>query len=159
MELTEILSKRQISKFLKLKEDVLHAFRTREKSDQVPADRFIKYERKILGLNITSLLVVIRTVQNILIEENSVFGQKIPLLTKHWYHKFDNMVIFRAGNLYSLCSPGNQDYQKIIHFNFFITIGRNRRFLLELVVIINESRYNQAYIFDYRTLVADFDIF
>mgnify|MGYP000402043990 CR=1 FL=1 len=29
-------------------------------------------------------------------------------------------VIFRSGNLYSLCSPGNQDYQKIIYFlNFF----------------------------------------
>ena len=34
-----------------------------------------------------------------------------PLL----YHKFGNMVILRSGNLYSLCSPGNQDYQKIIH--------------------------------------------
>ena len=40
-----------------------------------------------------------------------------PLL----YHKFDNIVIFRSGNLYSLCSPGNQDYQKIIYcFNCFI---------------------------------------
>jgi len=34
-----------------------------------------------------------------------------PLL----YHKFGNQVIFRLGNLYSLCSPGKQDYHKIIH--------------------------------------------
>ena len=41
-----------------------------------------------------------------------------PLL----HHIFGNMVIFRSGNLYSLCSPGNQDYQKIrigpIFFSF-----------------------------------------
>ena len=32
------------------------------------------------------------------------------------YHKFGNMVRFLSGNLYSLCSPGNQHYQKIIYF-------------------------------------------
>ena len=50
-----------------------------------------------------------------------------------------NMVIFRPGNLYSLCS---QDYQKILHFNFFLEKGRNRPiahyanvvFLFELVI-------------------------
>ena len=67
-----------------------------------------------------------------------------PLL----HHKFENIVIFRSGNLYSLCSPGNQNYQKIIHNSTVV-------FLLELVVIINESWYNQAYIF----LIADFDFF
>ena len=36
------------------------------------------------------------------------------------YHKFGNMIIFRAGNLSSLCSPGNQHYQKIIIFIFLI---------------------------------------
>ena len=40
------------------------------------------------------------------------FFRTDPLL----YHKFGNMVIFRSGNLYSLCSPGNQYYQKIIFF-------------------------------------------
>ena len=35
-----------------------------------------------------------------------------PLL----YHKFENMVIFSSENLYSLCSPGNQHYPKIIQF-------------------------------------------
>mgnify|MGYP006944979136 CR=1 FL=1 len=35
------------------------------------------------------------------------------------YHTFRNMVIVRLGNLSSLCSPGNQDYQKIIYFLFF----------------------------------------
>ena len=29
---------------------------------------------------------------------------------------FGNMVFFGKAKLYSLCSPGNQDYQKIIHF-------------------------------------------
>ena len=43
---------------------------------------------------------------------DAVFFRTDPLL----YHKFENMVIFRSGNLYSLCSPGNQDYQIIIHF-------------------------------------------
>ena len=28
------------------------------------------------------------------------------------YQKFENMVLFRWGNVYSLCSPENQDYQK-----------------------------------------------
>ena len=36
--------------------------------------------------------------------------------THFWYHKFGNMVIFRSGILYSLCSPGNQDYQKLTNF-------------------------------------------
>jgi len=36
------------------------------------------------------------------------------------------MVIFRSGSLYSLCSPGNHDYQKIIKFlTFFKKKGRN----------------------------------
>ena len=57
----------------------------------------------------------------------------------------ENMIIFRSGNLYLLCSPGNQDYQKIIYFfNFFpskmVEIDNEKVvFLLELVVIINES--------------------
>ena len=43
---------------------------------------------------------------------DAVFFRTDPILC----HKFVNMVIFRSGNLYSRCSPGNQDYQKIIHF-------------------------------------------
>ena len=42
---------------------------------------------------------------------DAVFYMTYPLL-----YKYENMVIVRSGNLYSLCSPGNQDYQKIIHF-------------------------------------------
>ena len=34
-------------------------------------------------------------------------------------HKFENIVIFRSGNLYSLCNPGNQHYQPIIYFLIF----------------------------------------
>ena len=48
------------------------------------------------------------------------------------YHTFVNMVIFRLGKSYSLRSPGNQDYQKIIFASKVV-------FLLKLVVIINES--------------------
>ena len=44
--------------------------------------------------------------------EDAVFCRTDPLL----YHKFENMVFFWLGNLYSLCSLGNQDYHKIIHF-------------------------------------------
>jgi len=43
-------------------------------------------------------------------DPNDAFFRTDPLL----YHKVENMVIFRPGNLYSLCNPGNQDYQKII---------------------------------------------
>ena len=32
------------------------------------------------------------------------------------YHKFGNVAIFGSLNLYSLCSSGYQDYQKIIYF-------------------------------------------
>ena len=39
------------------------------------------------------------------------FFRTDPLL----YYKFGNMLLFRSGNLYSLCSPGNQNYQKIIN--------------------------------------------
>ena len=56
------------------------------------------------------------------------------------------MVIFRSGTLYSLCSPGNQDENYSFLIFCFIK-GRNVVFLLELVLIINESCYNQAYMF------------
>ena len=51
------------------------------------------------------------------------------------------MVIFRPINLYSLCSPGNQDYQKIIYFLILspkkVEIDNAKvGFLLELLVII-----------------------
>ena len=42
----------------------------------------------------------------------AVFYRTYPLL----YHKIGNMVICWPGNVYSLGSPGNQDYPKIIHF-------------------------------------------
>ena len=48
---------------------------------------------------------------------DAVFYRAYPLL----YHKFYNMVIFRWGNLYSVCSPGNQDYQRTIYFFNFIS--------------------------------------
>ena len=41
------------------------------------------------------------------------FYRTYPLLND----KFANTVIFRSGNLYSLCSPGNQHYQHIIYFS------------------------------------------
>jgi len=44
--------------------------------------------------------------------KDAVFFMTDPLL----YHKFENIVIFRSGYLYSFCSPGNQDYQKIMFF-------------------------------------------
>ena len=55
------------------------------------------------------------------------------------------MVIFRSPNLYSLYSPGNQNYQIIINFSFFFSSKRSKStcrdnanvgFVLELVVII-----------------------
>jgi len=33
------------------------------------------------------------------------------------YHKFDNMLI-RSGIVYLICSPGNPDNHKIVHFVF-----------------------------------------
>ena len=58
---------------------------------------------------------------------DAVFYRTHPLL----YNKFGNMALFWPGNLYSLYSPGNQDYQKIIYFlKFFIKTGRNRRLSL-----------------------------
>jgi len=47
-----------------------------------------------------------------------------PFFIARAHHKFGNMVIFRPWNLYSLCSPGNQDYQKKI---CFFQKGRSRR--------------------------------
>ena len=78
--------------------------------------------------------------------------------------KFGNMVIFRPGNLYSLCSPGNQYYQKIINFFFIKKVEIDNTkvvFLLELFAIINDSWYNQVYIFLILilTLIADFESF
>ena len=48
-------------------------------------------------------------------DKDAVFFRTDPL----FYHKFEKMGIFRSENLYSLCSPGNQDCQKHIHFYFF----------------------------------------
>jgi len=61
------------------------------------------------------------------------FYRTYPLL----YHKFGNMVFFRSGNLYSLCSPGNQHYQKIIYF--FIRKGRNRRSKFDSQKLLNNN--------------------
>ena len=75
------------------------------------------------------------------------------------YHKFENMIVFWSGNLYSPCNPGNQDYHKIIHFFKKIELDNEKFvFLLEFVVIINESWYIQAYIF-LIIEIADFDLF
>ena len=65
------------------------------------------------------------------------------------------MVIFRPGDLYSLCNPGNQDYQKIIPqiVEKLYSIYGKVVFLVELVVII----MNGDIIIYYRTL-ADFDL-
>jgi len=80
-----------------------------------------------------------------------------PLL----YKKFENMVIFRPGNLYSLCSPGNQEnYSFLI---FFIKKGRNLQCKIWIFIGISllELLMNRdiIIIFDYRTLIADFDLF
>ena len=74
------------------------------------------------------------------------------------YQKFKNTEIFRLGKLYLVCSPGNQDYQTIIHFVSSKKVEIDNAkvvFLLELV-IINETR---LYIFESRTLITDFDRF
>ena len=54
---------------------------------------------------------------------DAVFYRTDPLL----YHKFENIVIYRSGNLYWLSSPGNQHYQKIIYLLIFHQKGRNHR--------------------------------
>jgi len=61
-------------------------------------------------------------------------------------------LIWRPGKSYLPCKPGNQDYERIIHFLIFsskkVEIDNAKfLFLLELVVIINQSWYNQYYIF------------
>jgi len=75
-------------------------------------------QSKIIGLPFACMstiemaaagFILTGTLSAILID--AVF-RTVPLL----YHKFENMAFFESGNLYSLCSPGNQDYQNIIHF-------------------------------------------
>ena len=67
---------------------------------------------KIIAMNIFTMglrgLYQMRTI--ILFGYDAVFYRTYPLL----YHKYGNIVIFRPRNLHSLCSPGNQHYQKII---------------------------------------------
>ena len=46
---------------------------------------------------------------------DAVFSRTDPLL----YYKVENMVIFRSGNLYSLFTPVNQHYHRIIYFLIF----------------------------------------
>jgi len=63
------------------------------------------------------------------------------------------------GNLYSLCNPGNQDYQKNFSPKKVEIDNVKYVVLLALVVIINESWYNQAYIFfiiELRSLISPF---
>jgi len=90
------------------------------------------------------------------ISYDTVFYTTYPLL----YHKFGNMVFFRLGNLSSLCSPGNQHYQKIIFFvNFFIKKGRNRRSkfdnqkYISLIIarFINNSNTNTTFVLSIST--------
>ena len=77
-------------------------------------------------------------------DNDAVFFRTDPL----FYNKFENMVIFRSGNLYTFCSPapGPQEakiIRKLLCYNCFMQIVEidNGKivFLLELVVIINES--------------------
>ena len=49
-------------------------------------------------------------------EEGGFFRRRFYRTYPLWYHKFGNMIIFPPGNLYSLCSPGNQHYPKVIYF-------------------------------------------
>ena len=44
---------------------------------------------------------------------DAVFYRTYQLL----YHKFENMVIFQSGNLYSFCSPGNQENYLFVTFS------------------------------------------
>ena len=53
-----------------------------------------------------------------------------------------NMVIFRPGNLYALCSPGNQHYQKSF-FNFFIKKVRNRKLQLSISTFLIKQIKNE----------------
>ena len=46
-----------------------------------------------------------------------------PLL----YQTFENMVIFRSGNLYSLSTQETRIIRKVFIFNFFIKKSRNRQ--------------------------------
>jgi len=69
---------------------------------------------------------------------DAVFYRKFPLL----YHKFGNMAIFRPAKLYSLCSPGNQHYQKIIYFFYFFSSKK--------VEIVQQSSIIKIYKFFYR---------
>jgi len=71
-----------------------------------------------MGQGQTNRLLYYNTARSLLIW---LWRRFLPLL----YHTFENMVLFGPGNVYSLCSPGNQDYQKIIIF--FIKKGRNRQ--------------------------------
>jgi len=51
---------------------------------------------------------------------DAVFIGRTPT-DPHLYHKFEDIVLLRSGNLYSLYSQGNQDYQKNnLFLNFFI---------------------------------------
>ena len=46
----DVLSRRQLNQFNTIKADVLNALSTRMERHQVPAERLVKYSRKILGL-------------------------------------------------------------------------------------------------------------
>ena len=71
---------------------------------------------------------------------------KTPFLRRtHFNHELENMIIFRSGNLYCLCNPRNQDLSENCSFSIFfftkkVQIDNTKVvFLLELLVIINES--------------------
>jgi len=50
-------------------------------------------------------------------------------------HKFENMVIFRSGNLYSLCNPGN--YLFFLHF--FIKPGEQSSIILIKMQVLHNA--------------------
>jgi len=47
-----------------------------------------------------------------------IFNTKTPFFRSDplLYQKFETILIFWSGKLYLLCSPGNREYQKSIHF-------------------------------------------
>ena len=101
---------------------------------EIDADRMSQKRRSQIAARLNSI--------------DAVFYRTDPLL----YHVFENVVTFRYGFLNSICSPGNQHYQKIIHFSFFFhqkraksTIQKLYFYWNQLKLLINRDIINLIY--------------
>ena len=80
--------------------------------------------KSLFSQKIRILMGPVLMLKIVIFYKNNMLWRRFLGRTHFCTTNFGNVAIFRMGNLYSLYTPGNQDFQKIICFYFLIKKGR-----------------------------------